>query len=34
MSKLIYIPKSQQQIMSLFDGKFIENKPIPFPDMV
>lgn len=32
MSKVIYIPKSQQQIMPLFDGKFIENKPISFPD--
>jgi hypothetical protein len=25
--------KSDQQLMPLFDGKFVENKPIPFPSM-
>ncbi len=32
MSKLIHLKKEQQQIMPLFNGAFIENKPIPFPD--
>lgn len=32
MSKLIHLKKEQQQLMPLFDGAFIENKPIPFPD--
>ncbi len=29
---LIHKTKSQQQIQYLFDNKFVENKPIPFPD--
>lgn len=29
---LIHKTKSQQQIQYLFDHKFVENKPIPFPD--
>jgi len=32
MSKLIHLKKEEQQIMPLFNGAFIENKPIPFPD--
>ena len=32
MSKLIHLKKEQQQIMPLFDGAFVENKPIPFPE--
>ncbi len=32
MSKLIHLKKEQQQLMPLFNGAFIENKPIPFPD--
>ena len=32
MGSLKYFPKSKQQIVPLFDGKFTENKPIPFPD--
>ena len=32
MSKVIHLKKEQQQLMPLFDGAFIENKPIPFPD--
>ena len=31
MKKLIHLKKEQQQIMPLFDGALIENKPIPFP---
>lgn len=27
-----YLTKEQQQIHPLFNGKFIENKPIPFPE--
>ncbi len=29
---LIHKTKSEQQIQYLFDNKFVENKPIPFPD--
>ncbi|MCK9372424.1 MAG: pirin family protein [Sulfuricurvum sp.] len=29
---LVHKTKSQQQIQYLFDNKFVENKPIPFPD--
>ena len=32
MSKLIHLKKEQQQLMPLFNGAFVENKPIPFPD--
>lgn len=32
MSKSIHLKKEEQQIMPLFNGAFIENKPIPFPD--
>ena len=32
MSKVIHFKKEQQQLMPLFGGAFIENKPIPFPD--
>ena len=32
MSKLIHLKKEEQQIMPLFNGAFVENKPIPFPD--
>ena len=32
MSKLIHLKKEQQQIMPLFNGAFVENKPIPFPN--
>jgi len=32
MSKLIHLKKEEQQIMPLFNGAFIENKPIPFPN--
>lgn len=32
MSVLTYIPKDKQQLMPLFGGKFVENKPIPFPE--
>lgn len=32
MSKLKHLAKEQQQLMPLFNGAFIENKPIPFPD--
>ena len=32
MSKIIHLKKEQQQLMPLFGGAFIENKPIPFPD--
>ena len=32
MSSLTYTPKERQQLMPLFYGKFVENKPIPFPD--
>lgn len=31
MKKLMHLKKEQQQIMPLFDGALIENKPIPFP---
>jgi len=31
MSKLMHLKKDQQQLMPLFNGAFIENKPIPFP---
>lgn len=29
---LVHKTKSEQQIQYLFDNKFVENKPIPFPD--
>jgi len=32
MNKVIHLKKEQQQLMPLFGGAFIENKPIPFPD--
>ena len=32
MSILFNLKKEQQQLMPLFDGAFIENKPIPFPE--
>ena len=32
MSTLHHLTKDQQEIMPLFDGAFIENKPIPFPN--
>ena len=32
MSRLKYLSKPQQEVVPLFDGKFTENKPIPFPD--
>jgi len=32
MKKTIHLKKSQQQLMPLFNGAFLENKPIPFPD--
>lgn len=32
MATLRHLKKEQQQLMPLFDGAFIENKPIPFPD--
>ena len=32
MSRVIHLKKEQQQLMPLFGGAFIENKPIPFPD--
>jgi len=32
MSNLTYLPKEKQQLMPLFNGAFIENKPIPFPE--
>lgn len=32
MKKILHLKKEQQQLMPLFDGAFIENKPIPFPD--
>ncbi len=32
MSKSIHLKKEQQQLMPLFGGAFIENKPISFPD--
>lgn len=32
MSKLIHLKKEEQELMPLFNGAFIENKPIPFPD--
>ncbi len=32
MSKSIHLKKEEQQIMPLFNGAFIENKPIPFPE--
>ncbi len=32
MSKVIHLKKEQQQLIPLFGGAFIENKPIPFPD--
>ena len=34
MKKLIHLAKEEQQIMPLFDGAFVENKPIPFPDKI
>ena len=32
MSVFIHLKKEEQEIMALFDGAFIENKPIPFPN--
>ena len=32
MSKLIHLKKEEQELMPLFNGAFIENKPIPFPN--
>jgi len=32
MNILTHLKKNQQQIMPLFNGAFIENKPIPFPE--
>ena len=32
MSNIIHLKKEQQQLMPLFNGAFVENKPIPFPD--
>ncbi len=32
MSKIIHLKKEQQQVAPLFNGAFVENKPIPFPD--
>jgi len=32
MKNILHLKKEQQQLMPLFDGAFIENKPIPFPD--
>lgn len=31
MSKLFHLKKDDQELMPLFNGAFIENKPIPFP---
>jgi len=33
MSMLRHLKKEEQEIMPLFNGAFIENKPIPFPQM-
>lgn len=32
MKKTIHLKKEQQQLMPLFNGAFLENKPIPFPE--
>ncbi|PHR53933.1 MAG: hypothetical protein COA44_14815 [Arcobacter sp.] len=32
MSRLIHLKKQDQELMPLFNGAFIENKPIPFPN--
>lgn len=32
MSKIIHLKKEEQELMPLFNGAFIENKPIPFPN--
>jgi len=32
MSKIIHLKKDEQELMPLFNGAFIENKPIPFPN--
>ena len=32
MKKLMHVKKEEQEIMPLFNGAFIENKPIPFPN--
>jgi redox-sensitive bicupin YhaK (pirin superfamily) len=32
MNRPVHLTKEQQQIAPLFDGAFVENKPIPFPD--
>ncbi|MFT5659503.1 MAG: redox-sensitive bicupin YhaK (pirin superfamily) [Sulfurimonas sp.] len=32
MKKLLHLKKEQQELMPLFNGAFIENKPIPFPN--
>jgi len=31
MKNILHLKKEQQQLMPLFNGAFIENKPIPFP---
>lgn len=31
MNQRIHLKKDQQQLMNLFNGAFLENKPIPFP---
>ena len=32
MGRLIHLKKEDQELMPLFNGAFIENKPIPFPN--
>ncbi len=32
MNRPVHLTKEQQQTAPLFDGAFVENKPIPFPD--
>lgn len=32
MQATLHLKKEQQQLMPLFNGAFVENKPIPFPD--
>ena len=33
MSNYIHLTKEQQQVVPLFNGAFVENKPIPFPSI-
>jgi redox-sensitive bicupin YhaK (pirin superfamily) len=33
MQERIHLPKDKQQLMPLFNGAFVENKPIPFPEL-